>query len=1554
MTQSLLFNFRKPSPSRSTPTTEKPTSPALNEATPCQIARALTVQAPQMPDRSLSTATEVALADADLSPLKRALSASLWEKLATAADVKQNIAASASLSLSFFRDVPADVLLPHIISDRGYHFGRKNGVRYYSDFRHLFLPGNWHRRRVMEMPQVCQKITSIHTVGSIRVDILRELRGHHEKKRRGNHSLTVLIAPSSGLWKDSKGVSLGLSPSDVETLKALLEPHCDLRISPHPNNRKDKTPVTSDLLDADVVISDYSSVLYEAWAIGKPVIFPRWLFGERLVAHAPHSAEGHILANNIGLHPRSPKELLSLLKAPPPIPGGDVDAFMDDYLDNYRGGSATQRVMDLLGMLGDPQVADYRTAKNEALQALIKKRQWPDVEHQANELIRFLGDDPAAYDALAVSFRARGKWWQEVRALETLVQIDHRHTPEHWMRLGHSLNSMRKPEKAAHAFETAISMKGASTPAQWYFKLGHAQETAANNTSSNTRARAAKAAYQKAIEQDKELSSQRFGIGAFHAAQGNWPAAAAAYLETLATTPGDAEMCYRTGMAHDRCYDWAAAERFYCMAIAANSDVANWHFRLGFVRERQQKFQEAAAAYETAVQKAAKHTPYWNYRLGYVLEKADDPEAACQAFLGLMPAPEAEQDQPEVQDSAYARAILRSAEEDCRSFLQQNVAQSGPWQALAAQFLEPAGKWEEAAEAYAAAIARSSRHDPALYHGLGRALTRLGRYAEACDAFRSFRILQRPHGLNEAAMLDGVGRRRLNSYIEYCEVLPLAPRTILYETFHGASVSCSPYAICLHLLSLPEFADYTHIWTVTDHTRIPDSLRGLDNVVFVKRYSDGYMRALATASHLLSNVSFPQFFCRREGQKYLNTWHGTPIKYLGEDIKEGMFAHRNVARNFLQATHITSQNSHTNDILLNRYGVSHLFDGEARVFGYPRTDLTLNLTTDRQAALRSTLGLSEDDPRKLVLYAPTWRGNHGDPGIDLQQLLSDLKKMREAGHFVVFRAHHMVEQMAESMAGPDLCIAPSSLDTNELLAVTDILVTDYSSICFDFFPLQRPVIYYAYDEARYQKERGLYMELSGLPGTVCRTAEKLAKVLADTDQLAAACPSAEDIRQFLPADNGRSAARVSDWLFNGIQPTDAPLPTETAKRPKALVFSGPLLANGIGTSFVNLMREIDPSLYDISLLLPDRAAQDADPGILQRLPETLKHVSIGNEYMQTLEEAWIRDKFRNWGMLPSEEMRQILERQADRDFATYLGRATIDLALNFEAYGTRFASLLAKSPKRKIKHNAVILHNSMQNEMEEKHPYLIRNFQDLNRYDTVLSVSRATADLNAEFLQQFAIPQEKLGHFDNLQDPDAVRAQANRQLPEEMAPLFEGPGPVFITLGRLSVEKDHTKLIRAFHGVLKDAPDAQLVILGEGPLRSSLEQQVRRLGLTGHVHLPGHTANPFPLLKQADCFVLSSNHEGQPMVLFEAMILQKPIIATNITGNRGVLEGRAGLLTPNSVEGLEEGMRAFLNGQLSAAVFDIEEYQTQALEDFYRKACGLQTDATRLAQLASK
>ena len=155
-------------------------------------------------------------------------------------------------------------------------------------------------------------------------------------------------------------------------------------------------------------------------------------------------------------------------------------------------------------------------------------------------------------------------------------------------------------------------------------------------------------------------------------------------------------------------------------------------------------------------------------------------------------------------------------------------------------------------------------------------------------------------------------------YTEYLETLPLAPLTVLYESSHGNSVSCNPLQICRNLLADPRFDSWTHVWVLNDKDRIPHELAGRKNVIFAARDSDLYLRYLSTAAYLINNTSFPAYFVRRSDQQYLNTWHGTPLKTLGKDVKTAFFEHRNIARNLLQTTHIIVPNVHTRNALLRR------------------------------------------------------------------------------------------------------------------------------------------------------------------------------------------------------------------------------------------------------------------------------------------------------------------------------------------------------------------------------------------------------------------------------------------------------------------------------------------------------------------------------------------------------------------------------------------------------------------------------------------------------------
>src|SRR5690606_15292875 len=138
--------------------------------------------------------------------------------------------------------------------------------------------------------------------------------------------------------------------------------------------------------------------------------------------------------------------------------------------------------------------------------------------------------------------------------------------------------------------------------------------------------------------------------------------------------------------------------------------------------------------------------------------------------------------------------------------------------------------------------------------------------------------------------------------------------------------------------------------------------------------------------------------------------------------------------------------------------------------------------------------------------------------------------------------------------------------------------------------------------------------------------------------------------------------------------------------------------------------------------------------------------------------------------------------------------------------------------------------------------------------------------------------------------------------------------------------------VRAFGLIKKVWQGCVRVIIGNGPLRQEIEKIVAELALDDAVLIGGPRSNPFPILAACDCLVMSSNHEGQPMVLLEAMTLGVPVVATDVDGNRDLLKPYGyGLLVDNSIDGMTVGLKSFLAGCVPAGHFDPEEHQRRAI-----------------------
>jgi CDP-glycerol glycerophosphotransferase len=365
--------------------------------------------------------------------------------------------------------------------------------------------------------------------------------------------------------------------------------------------------------------------------------------------------------------------------------------------------------------------------------------------------------------------------------------------------------------------------------------------------------------------------------------------------------------------------------------------------------------------------------------------------------------------------------------------------------------------------------------------------------------------------------------------------LPPQPSRIVYNSFQGR-FSDNPRAIYEELARRTD--GLTHVWTARERTRgaFPPDVRP----VVQGTWRHGL--EVERARYVVANVEMREHLQRRRGVTFLQTWHGTPLKRIGYDnryVAANPAGFERDVREYVRWDYLLSPNTFTTGILKDAF---RGFDGEILELGYPRND-ALN-APDREAVrarVRGELGI--EDGRTAVLYAPTWRDDavheRNSEGFALALDVDEFARRLGGDHVLLTRLHFLV---AAQLAPPGPCVRDVSghEDVRELYLAADVLVTDYSSVMFDFAITGKPIVYFAYDLEFYRDElRGFYFDfVPEAPGPLCRTTDEVLSALADLDAVARSHAEkyARFQQRFNHLDDGHAAARVVDRLFSELLP----------------------------------------------------------------------------------------------------------------------------------------------------------------------------------------------------------------------------------------------------------------------------------------------------------------------------------------------------------------------------------------------------------------------------------
>lgn len=1015
-----------------------------------------------------------------------------------------------------------------------------------------------------------------------------------------------------------------------------------------------------------------------------------------------------------------------------------------------------------------------------------------------------------------------------------------------------------------------------------------------------------------------------FGIGALHARKGNWPLAKIYYAKQIPELGTLSEFYYRAGMAHDRTYDWSGAEYYYTLAIVEDSNRPYWHWRLAFVLERQRKYAESAEHYFRSAELGGKHDGY--YHAGRMHLAAGQKAEAVESFRlvgGLMT-------EPQGGGSRVGMAAKgQSRENRFPSLDRAKTPQNAHLFRTVGIELAREKKYSVALPYLSAAIKSLPEHDKIACYALGTALNALGHTQLGFEAYLRMNAIQRPDGVGNSIRLSPSEDLRCR-YVAYREELPIDAEAVLYEVGHGSSISCNPLALYRAAKAAPEYSNLTHYWIVVDKTPIPEELLKDGQVVILERETDAYFRALATAKFLVNNTSFGSYFIRRKEQRYLNTWHGTPWKTLGKSVKGQPLAYGNISRNLMQATHVAVGNQWTVETLLKEHNVHEIFSGKIAVTGSPRNDV---LRRSLEVAELNGIGALEiDGAGPLVVYVPTWHGSLGDDGLIEYDASVDLKVLHaieSAGCRVLYSAHRFVYEMALK-AGLSSYLIPKDVDLYTVLKYADAIITDHSSVFIDFLVLDRPIVFYAPGIERYRHERGLYN--LDLPGPLCITESQLVSEMSD---VARGVDKYADERrtvasQFAGSEDGHAAKRVLAWF---IEDKSEGIVIEPNSTSKAGLFRHSFIPNGIASSFRALARGLRSQRGLVPHVLVEPGSLLVDSGRqaqLDLLADNALVLPRSGAMLRSKEERWLEQKDRSNYSALSGDQRDVLMRGFEREYMRLFGEARFTVSCEFDGYSAFWTRVMGAAPNGTKR--AIYMHNNMLEERTSKHPELHRVIPDYSNFDLLISVSGSVCEENREQLaSRNELPVERFVWADNVVDSERVLAGASEPASAEATEFIDRASQLIVAVGRLSQEKGHDRLLKC---LAHDNSNLHLLVVGGGPELESLRSLSYHLGLDDRVFFTGQVLNPYPLIVKASAVALLSRWEGQGLALLEAMILKRPIVATDIPGPRSIVNAFGGTLVSNDDVGVAKALQLIALDKLKTPEFDVDSYNQFAISKF--------------------
>lgn len=367
------------------------------------------------------------------------------------------------------------------------------------------------------------------------------------------------------------------------------------------------------------------------------------------------------------------------------------------------------------------------------------------------------------------------------------------------------------------------------------------------------------------------------------------------------------------------------------------------------------------------------------------------------------------------------------------------------------------------------------------------------------------------------------------NYLKYLD-LPVNEKLVLLEGGQGKNINGNMFSMLREICKNPKYKDFTCVFTVTENTLSKAEKRmsfyGFDRVILAVRNSNEYKKYLATAKYLMTDNSLPPYFFKRQEQVFLNTWHGTPLKTLGMSDKSNPASLANIQKNFLMSDIALFPNEFTKNVFFEDYDIKNIFKGKSLIVPYPRNYVFYD--TEQRTQMKKILGIED---KQVFAYMPTWRGTGRSADTENQleitkRILDEFDSLLGDNQLLLVNFHFLLSSSIDCTEYKHIKYFSPDYDTYEVLNACDGLVTDYSSVFFDYAITGKKIILFAYDKIDYISGRGVYMPFESLPFPITQTVEQTVKEMGEPLK-----PYPDFIRKYCPDGSRNICSEIFDLML---------------------------------------------------------------------------------------------------------------------------------------------------------------------------------------------------------------------------------------------------------------------------------------------------------------------------------------------------------------------------------------------------------------------------------------